>query len=371
MRVWLWIFFGCLSLQPVGAHQIDAVEFNFISADGQWRLEGMMDLGYMLPGTRGDPDAEPPGKAVLSNASPEKLRELREQTEDTLRKIVRLKFRGEEIPWRIDFPQTGLDFPEEDAEDWAIIPVVLSADARTETGDFAIHWQDDLGAELIVNVGGKADGLILSAPPGDDLVLLHVSATGNSSAGNRSGSFTGWLRSGFRHVIPLGLDHMLFILGLFLLLPKWKPLLGQSLMFTVAHSITLSLAVMGWVAVPSKPVEVLIAASIMWIGIENLLSRKLGPQRLIVVFLFGLLHGLGFASVLSEKLGNVSGEALVLPLIGFNVGVEMAQISLLCVAFLLLIPLKKRTPQIQLTGSVIIALAGLFWMIERLIEPVR
>lgn len=366
-RLWLWLFFGCLCFQRLSGHQIDAIEFDFHSVDGEWRLNGMMDLGYMMPGTRGDPDAQPPGKSVLMYASPDELADLQQQTERTLRKIVALKFDGKEIPWRIVFPPVALDFSQEEAEDWAIIPVVLVAEARRETGDFAIHWQDDLGAELIVNVGGTAHGTILSAPPGDDLVLLHVSAAGKSSSQNPTEGFVGWLRSGFRHVIPLGLDHMLFILGLFLLLPKWKPLLGQSLMFTTAHSITLSLAVMGWVAVPAKPVEVLIAASIMWIGIENLLLRKPGKQRFVLVFLFGLLHGLGFASVLSEKLGNATGDRLVVPLIGFNLGVEIAQISLLGLAFLLLIPLKKWTPRIQFAGSLIIALAGLFWVVERLV----
>ena len=95
----------------------------------------------------------------------------------------------------------------------------------------------------------------------------------------------GWVQKGFHHVLPKGTDHMLFILGLFLLLPKWKPMMGQSLLFTLAHSITLAIAVLGVVHIPEKvlgirqPVEVLIAVSIAWVGIENLLTRKLGKQR--------------------------------------------------------------------------------------------
>jgi hypothetical protein len=159
---------------------------------------------------------------------------------------------------------------------------------------------------------------------------------------------------------------MLFILGLFLLLPKWKPLMGQSLLFTLAHSITLALAVFGVVHVPGKLVEVLIAVSIAWVGIENLLTRKLGRQRLILVFCFGLLHGLGFASVLAEKLGGIPRDQLTGPLLGFNVGVELAQITVLCAAFLVLWPLRKWSPQVQTIGSAVVALAGITWAVERL-----
>jgi hypothetical protein len=159
---------------------------------------------------------------------------------------------------------------------------------------------------------------------------------------------------------------MLFILGLFLLMPKWKPLMGQSLLFTFAHSITLALAVFGLVNVPGKLVEVLIAASIAWIGIENLVVKKLSKQRLILVFFFGLLHGLGFASVLADKLENIPRNELVGPLLGFNVGVELAQISVLATAFLIIVPLSRWLRQIQIVGSAFVALAGLAWIVERL-----
>ena len=132
---------------------------------------------------------------------------------------------------------------------------------------------------------------------------------------------------------------MLFILGLFLLAPNWRSLLGQSLLFTLAHSITLALAVFKVVTIPStllglrSPVEVFIAISIAWIGIENLLVRKVGRQRLILVFTFGLLHGLGFASSIGQKMDGLRGSQLVGPLLGFNVGVELAQITVLAAAF--------------------------------------
>ncbi len=172
--------------------------------------------------------------------------------------------------------------------------------------------------------------------------------------------------SGFRHVVPTGLDHLLFIIGLFLLAPRWKPLMGQSLLFTVAHSITLALAVFGIISLPTILIEILIAASIAWIGIENLLLKDLKPSRLFLVFGFGLLHGMGFAGSLKEKLGDLSGKQIAMPLVSFNLGVELAQIAVLAVSFLILLPLRKWTRQFQVVGSVLVALAGLFWMGERI-----
>ena len=95
--------------------------------------------------------------------------------------------------------------------------------------------------------------------------------------------------------------------------------------------------------------------------------RKLKPSRLYLVFGFGLLHGLGFAGVLLEKMGNLDGKDMAIPLIGFNVGVELAQLVVLALATIILQPLRKWTNKIQLGGSILIALAGLFWMFERII----
>ena len=116
--------------------------------------------------------------------------------------------------------------------------------------------------------------------------------------------------------------------------------------------------------------EPLVALSIAWVGLENLLVRRqLGKQRLILVFGFGLLHGLAFAGDLSEKLSGISGSQLVGPLLGFNVGVEIAQLTILGLAFLVIWPLRKYTLQVQTLGSASIALAGIAWAIQRIFFP--
>ena len=134
-----------------------------------------------------------------------------------------------------------------------------------------------------------------------------------------------WL--GYTHILPKGLDHILFVLGIFLLSPRLKTMLLQVTAFTVAHSITLGLSIYGIVSLSSRIVEPLIALSIAYVAIENLLTRELKPWRLALVFMFGLLHGLGFAGVLRElgcRARNFSRRSLT-----FNLGVEGGQLTVI------------------------------------------
>lgn len=137
---------------------------------------------------------------------------------------------------------------------------------------------------------------------------------------------------GFEHILPKGLDHILFVVGLFLLSASWRPLLLQVTLFTMAHSITLGLSIYGVVALPPSIVEPLIALSITYVAIENLFTSKLKPWRAALVFGFGLLHGLGFAGVLSE-LGLPKAQFLP-ALLTFNLGVEAGQLTVMALAFL-------------------------------------
>jgi hydrogenase/urease accessory protein HupE len=174
-----------------------------------------------------------------------------------------------------------------------------------------------------------------------------------------------WL--GFVHILPRGLDHILFVLGVFLLSIRLRPVLWQVTAFTVAHSITLGLALFGYVSVPASFVEPLIALSIVYVGVENLFTKKLKSWRVFIVFLFGLLHGMGFAGVLLE-LGLPAGET-VAALITFNVGVELGQLSVIAIALLAgAYWWRERVwfrGRVVVPGSAIIALIGAWWTVER------
>ena len=182
-----------------------------------------------------------------------------------------------------------------------------------------------------------------------------------------------YISLGFSHILPKGLDHILFVLGLFLFNARLRPLLWQVTMFTVAHTLTLGLSTAGMVELPARIVEPLIALSIAYVGIENIVATELKPHRLALVFAFGLLHGLGFASVLTEF--GMAPNAFLTSLISFNVGVELGQLAIIALAFLLLrlgigSLLKSDTlyrKAVIIPGSALIALIGLYWTIERLV----
>jgi hydrogenase/urease accessory protein HupE len=177
-----------------------------------------------------------------------------------------------------------------------------------------------------------------------------------------------YISIGFEHIVPKGLDHILFILGLFLLSTHWRPLLLQVTMFTVAHTITLALSMNNIIELPANVVEPLIALSIAYVGVENVLTKELHKSRLILVFVFGLLHGLGFAGVLSDF--GMPKNDFAVALISFNVGVELGQLAVISMAFIVLRSYFKSHQLyrkiIVLPGSVSISIIGLYWFIERL-----
>ncbi|MEO6611495.1 MAG: HupE/UreJ family protein [Chitinophagaceae bacterium] len=176
-----------------------------------------------------------------------------------------------------------------------------------------------------------------------------------------------YLKLGYKHILPLGLDHILFVLSLFLLSSKLKPVLWQSLAFTVAHSITLGLAMYNVVKVPPSVVEPLIALSIMYVALENVFTEKLRPSRIGVVFLFGLIHGLGFASALSSL--GLPQNSYLASLIMFNVGVELGQLTVILLAFFLLGKWFANKSwyhrYMVIPLSLLIAGIALFWVIQR------
>lgn len=175
-----------------------------------------------------------------------------------------------------------------------------------------------------------------------------------------------FIKAGIEHIIPKGLDHILFVLGLFFSSLLLRSLLWQVTAFTLAHTVTLALAALGVLQIPSEIIEPLIALSIVWIAVENCLFKESNKWRPYIVFGFGLLHGLGFAAVLSVY--GLPKSNFIPSLLAFNIGVEIGQLMVLVAAMALVWFIRKKSwyrAWVQIPSSLIIALFGLFWFIER------
>jgi hypothetical protein len=201
----------------------------------------------------------------------------------------------------------------------------------------------------------------LPAPAGDDAGGLT----------KLLGRLTEYAAVGFNHIVPGGYDHLLFVLGLYLGTAALGRLVGLLAMYTLAHSVTLAMATLGWVSVPAALVEPIIALSIAWIGIENWLGRGGAGSRYGVVFGFGLVHGLGFAGALGDM--GLPGDALLAALAGFNVGVELGQLAFVAVLWMLLGLFRHHDwyrQRVVLPASTAISVLALFWTAQRVADGI-
>lgn len=180
-----------------------------------------------------------------------------------------------------------------------------------------------------------------------------------------------YFKMGITHIVPLGYDHILFVVSLCLLNTKIRTILWQATAFTVAHTITLALSMKGIVKLPADVVEPLIALSIMFVAVENILLNELKAWRIAIVFMFGLVHGMGFASALNEI--GLPGNKFFTSIFSFNAGVEIGQISIITLVFLLIIiPFGKKPwykKRIVYPISAIIALIAGYWTVQRIFFP--
>lgn len=258
----------------------------------------------------------------------------------------------------ITIPAPGdLDLPRDSK-------ITVTAELPDDDSTITLGWAAANGPLVIRQTGGGEDAYAALLEDGALSAPLPRTGYAAESAG---AVFLRFIVQGFEHIIPKGLDHIVFVLGLFFFSMHLRPLLTQVTAFTVAHTVTLALAALGIVTIPGSIVEPLIAASIVVVAIENILQPKLGLWRTVVVFLFGLLHGLGFASVLGELGGGQAN--FVARLIGFNIGVEIGQLTVILAAFLLVGLWFGRKPWyrfgIAVPASVVIAGIGAYWFVER------
>ena len=347
------------------------VEIN-VHTDGTYRVEVRASLEALLTGinaryknTQDSPMAEE--YDALRVLSKEKLAEAFAPFKARFTEIVELRFDGERVPLII----TGVDIPEPGYTKVPRISVIALEGAVDRTtasldwyypatfGDNAVrvrqvdevneqwHWspwqwiRDDVRTEPFSLTE------IFTEPS-----LWHMVST--------------YTVSGFEHILPKGLDHILFILGIFLLSLHFRPLLWQVTMFTIAHTITLGLSASGYISLPENIVQPLIALSIAYVGIENIWHKSLHNSRLVLVFAFGLLHGIGFAGMLREF--GMPDEDFLTALISFNVGVELGQIAVLLIAFAVVGWLRHREYYryaIIIPGSLAISVIGLYWTVDR------
>ena len=250
--------------------------------------------------------------------------------------------------------------------------IAIRLHARIPADATSLSWTTNLVSgtyPLAVRRAGAA------TPASDDafewLTGTEVSRSYDLAALTESGRIRRFVRSialGFTHIVPKGVDHILFVLGLFLLAVRARAVLLQVTAFTVAHSITLALSLYGVFALPASVVEPLIALSIVYVGFENLFTSSLTPWRLALVFGFGLLHGLGFAEALTAL--DLPRAEFLSTLVAFNVGVEAGQLTVILGAALaivaLRIPMGDYRRLVGRPASIAIALMGAYWAIERL-----
>jgi HupE / UreJ protein len=199
-------------------------------------------------------------------------------------------------------------------------------------------------------------------------VWAHV-VPGELEKMSKSDAAVLYLELGFLHILPFGFDHILFILSLFLLSPKLKPVLWQVTAFTVAHSITLGLAMYHVITPVTKFIEPLITISILYVALENIFSPRLKASRVGIVFLFGLVHGMGFAGALGQI--GLPQNAYLLSLIMFNLGVELGQLTVILMAYFLVAKWFGNKPyyrkNIVIPVSALIAVIAGIWTIQRII----
>jgi len=274
---------------------------------------------------------------------------------------------------RAEIPEAG------DVELARTSTISIAANLPDGTAPIRFGWIAAYGDLVVRQVGGGEDAYTAFLSDGD---LTEPLARNEIRTEGAWPVFLRYIPVGFEHIVPLGIDHILFVLGLFFFSLHLRPILFQVTSFTAAHTLTLALASLSIVSVPASVVEPLIAASIVYVGIENLRGNANVKARTALVFAFGLLHGLGFASVLGDF--GISASSFVGALLGFNLGVELAQLSLILLAFVLIVtaawlarfaPLpdeERPVRQVQVmyravsvVGSVMISVIGAYWTIER------
>ncbi|WP_306131573.1 HupE/UreJ family protein [Roseivivax marinus] len=324
--------FVVLAASAVHAHEVRPAIADLTAEDGALSMTVTMNgeaavAGLDLEGVE-DTNATELSAEVddLRQLPPEELAARIEGMGDDIANRISVTADGAEVPLALEAVEVG---PVGNTELPRDTVLTFSGDLPRAATELRVTWPAEYG-QAVLRQQGVDEPYTGYLDPGQQSDAIALSGGGADSA---FGAFARYIPVGFEHIVPMGLDHILFVLGLFFLAPRVRALLWQVSAFTAAHTVTLAAGALGVVSVPASVVEPIIAASIVYVAVENILSRGLSPLRPAVVFVFGLLHGLGFASVLQEF--GLPQSQFVPALLGFNVGVEVGQLFVIAVAFLI------------------------------------
>lgn len=355
------------SAPAASAHEVRPAISRLSFEQDHFQLAISLNLEALLAGIgdRHSDTSDSPDAALydrLRTMHPEELRGKFHQQEPDFANRVFVRFDGALAPAaldRVEIPEVG----DSGLPRYSIL--VLSGPVPPGATVATVRWDGRLGA-LVVDYSSENGDTEFSAylSFGDESDPIPLDGVGVQAWHK---VFLNYIGVGFVHIVPAGLDHILFVIGLFLLSPRLSPLLWQVSSFTVAHSVTLALGMLGILQLPPEIVEPLIAASIVYVGIENVLKTELSLWRPSVVFAFGLLHGLGFASVLAEI--GLSQAWFATGLVGFNLGVELGQLTVVAACFALagfwFRDKHWYRSVVTIPASAAVALVGGWWFVER------
>lgn len=370
---WIWAFaFAVAGSYPTFAHDFTFTDVCVVlRADETFDIDLTVDVDALALGVPQATDSAVLAQ-TLRQLPPDEFSAVVEQARQTVLRRVRVRFDDAPVRPEVAFPHYNTAIAE-----FAAIPTVLGTTVRltgripADAGTFtfgASRAFNALHVTILEQLTGASAKHVLGAGEDTPTFRLNQPLDATTRSASSGTTFARYLVLGFEHILPHGLDHILFVLGLFLLSPKLAPLLWQVTAFTVAHSITLALAAFNVVSLPPSVVEPLIALSITYVAVENVLTPDLKRWRPLVVFAFGLLHGLGFAGVLAD-IGLPRGEFL-LSLAAFNLGVEVGQVAVIALAFLAVGAFRQRTwyrRAVIVPASIVIAAVGAWWTVERIL----
>ena len=358
-RVWCAIVVTLLCGSTVRAHEIGTTRVAVLLQEGQtYDVEIVTDAAALVEKLEAST-----GRSSPADTPPARLQSLLTSFDEQFRQRVKLAFDTSEVRPAIAYAVT----PGSDAASAAVATIRLTGQIPPDARHFTWTYSWTFASYAMTVRRAASENPATEWLEGGQ-TSTPVAVTSPAPPVGRLGTAWRYLMLGFTHIVPNGLDHMLFVLGIYLLSGRARSVLSQVSAFTVAHSITLGLSIYGVVAVSPKIVEPLIALSIAYVAIENILLSELKSWRVALVFAFGLLHGMGFAGALKE-LGLPRSE-FVTALLTFNMGVEAGQLAVIGAAFMCVgwycANRAWYRRRIVVPVSTLIACTAMYWTIQRL-----